>query len=251
MATGVTTQVGRVVWHELVTTDVERAKTFYTALLGWEIETWKPGELDYAMISVGGQTHGGFQAAQGGAPPHWLGHIQVEDADAAAATATGLGATVIAGPLDVPDVGRFIVIADPQGAVCSLYRPAGEGPSTEGVFLWDELLASDVEAAKAFYGAVVGWTTADMDMGDMVYTIFKRAGDVDAGGCMPKPADMPIPAAWMTYLATPDVDATVARAAELGGSVVGPPFDVAGVGRLAIIADPTGAVVGLFAPTPR
>jgi hypothetical protein len=252
MATRVQTQVGRFVWHGLNTTDVEKAKAFYTQLLGWEIEVWKPGEMDYPMISVGGQQHGGFSALQPGqeAPPHWLGHICVENVDATVAKAKSNGGSVLF-EMDMPEVGRFAVIADPAGAAFSAYQPEGDPPASEGVFVWDELIASDVEAAKAFYTKVIGWTTADMDMGEAgVYTLLNRAGDVNAAGILKKPAEMgSAPDSWLTYLATDDVDATAQRAVELGGQLWKEPFDV-GVGRLAVLADSTGAAFGIFKPAP-
>ncbi len=248
---------GRIGWHELMTTDVEKAKSFYGELLGWGIEVYKPGEMDYPMISVNGGQHGGFaelpeQARKAGAPPHWLAHVIVESADEAASRAEASGGNVLVGPMSIPEVGRFAVIADPQGAVFSAFQAEGEAPTPEGVFLWDELLAIDIEAAKSFYGSVLGWTTEPMEMaGGSTYTLFK-AGDQMVGGLMLKPEQAgPGPAAWMTYLATDDVDATAARAQKLGGSVLQPAFDVPTVGRIAVIADPTGAVVGLFKPEQR
>lgn len=249
MATDVKTGIGRFVWHGCMTTDVASAKAFYTQLLGWETEIFKPGEMDYEMISVGGATHGGFGTVQGGAPPHWLGHVQVEDCDAACARAIASGGSRLGEPMDVPEVGRMCVIADPQGAVFSIYQPATTGPGAEGCFVWDELMTSDVEAAKTFYGSVFGWTSGEMDMGENgTYTMFRREGGVDTAGCMEKPSEMPVPAAWVTYAMCPDVDATVARVPGLGGTVVVPAFDVPGIGRISIIADPTGAVLGLFQP---
>jgi hypothetical protein len=243
-----TTQVGHVVWHELQTADVEKAKSFYTALLGWEIEVWKPEELAYPMISVDGQTHGGFHTAPEGTPPHWLGHVYVADVDASLAAATRLGATVLAGPLDMPEVGRFGVMADPQGAVISLYTPTGEGPAAQGVFTWDELLTTDVEAAKAFYAEVVGWTASEMHMETGTYTLFQASDGTQVAGCMHKPDDVPGPPAWVVYLAATDTDALAERASELGGTIAQEPFDVPDVGRIAIVIDPTGAAFGLFQP---
>ena len=242
---------GRIVWHELMTNDVEKARGFYADLLGWQTEVWKPGEMDYTMISVDGQTHGGFQNLDPsmGAPSHWLAHVHVADVDAAVAKAKERGGAVVAGPMEVPK-GRFAAIADPQGAVISVYTPATDVPSMEGVFLWDELLATDVEAAKGFYEAVIGWSAQPMGTGDLgTYTVF-MSGESMAGGLMSKPEAAPGPAAWVTYLATDDVDATAAKAQELGGKVVQPAFDVPTVGRIAIIVDPTGAAVGLFKPEP-
>ncbi len=250
MSTGVQTMVGRFVWHDHNSADVERAKAFYTQLLGWETETWKPGEMDYPMIKVGDQMHGGFGPAQGGAPSHWLGHVLVDDVDAAVARAESAGGRTLAGPMDIPDVGRMAVLADPQGAVFSVFAPLGEAPSSEGAFLWDELLTTDVEGAKGFYGEVVGWTTNDMDMGEMgTYTLFRRAGDVDSAGCMTMPPGVEAPPHWLTYLATDDVDGTVRRAKELGGNALNEGMDIPNVGRIAVLQDPTGAAFGIFKPS--
>ena len=240
---------GKFVWHEHLSSDPERAQDFYGALLGWEVEVWKPGEMDYAMISVGGQSHGGFYEAPEGVPPHWLGHVHVASADDAAAKAKENGGDVIMGPMDVPEVGRFSVVRDPQGAVLSAFTPAGEAPSPEGVFVWDELVTSDVEAAKRFYGEVFGWTTEDMDMGGgHIYTLLKRdGGQADAGGAMPL-GEIQAPPHWLAYIAPSDIDAAAAKAKELGATVYREPWDIEGVGRLAIIGDPTGAVFGLFNP---
>lgn len=250
MSTGVQTAVGKFVWHENHSPNVDQAKSFYTELLGWETETWKPGEMDYSMIKVGDQMHGGFWKAEGGTPPMWLGHVLVEDVDETARRAEGAGGRILEGPMDVPEVGRFALIADPQGAVVSAYAPQGEGGSGEGTFVWDELMTTDVEGAKSFYGEVFGWTAQDMEMGEMgTYTIFKRAGDADAGGCMPTPPGVEAPPHWLPYVATSDVDATAARANELGGTVVQEPLDIPSVGRIAIVRDPAGAVFGLWKGT--
>lgn len=242
---------GRFVWHELSTPDVDASEAFYRELLGWETEVWKAGEMDYRMISVGGTPHGGFAKLDPatGVPPHWLGHVHVEDVDVAAARAEANGGTVLAGPFDVPEVGRFIVVGDPKGAALSLYTPAGESPEPEGVFVWDELMTTDVEGATAFYGEVIGWSARAWDGDDPgAYTLFGD-GETDRAGLMRTPEGAGVEAAWMTYLGTPDVDGAVAVAERLGATVLTAPFDVMGVGRIAVVADPVGAVVGLFAPS--
>jgi uncharacterized protein len=246
VSTGVRTALGKFVWHENNSTDVEKAKRFYGELLGWESEVWKPGEMDYAMIKVGDEMHGGFMAAQG-APSHWLGHVLVESADEAADRARRAGGNVIAGPMDIPEVGRFALIADPQGAVVSAFAPEGEAPMGQGVFVWDELMTSDPEAATRFYGEVFGWTSRAMDMGEMgTYTLFSRGEDDDVGGCMRMPEGMQAPPHWLVYVGVDDVDATAARAKELGATLFVEPTDIPEVGRFAIVQDPAGAVFGLF-----
>ncbi len=246
----VETAVGRFVWHDHMSGDPEAARAFYADLLGWDFEVWKAGEWDYPMIKVNDTTHGGFGPAQGGAPPHWLGHVLVDDVDAAAGRVTAAGGTIVAEPMDIPEVGRMVVVTDPQGAVVSLYSPSGELTPSEGVFVWDELVTTDVEGAKRFYGEVVGWEARDADMGNnFVYTVFSSGGN-DRAGCMPQPPGAEgAPPAWLTYLGTGDVDGTLEKAKSLGTTTVYmEPTDVPTVGRLAVFVDPAGAAVGLFDP---
>ena len=247
MSTSIQTAVGRFVWHDHMSGDAAKAGAFYTDLLGWELEVWKPGEIDYPMITANEQMHGGFGPAQGGAPPHWLGHVLVEDVDEAALRAEAAGGKVVAPAMDIPEVGRMVVVADPQGAVVSLFTPAGDSPASEGVFAWDELLTSDVEGAKQFYGEVVGWTARDSEMGGgNAYTLF-HSGDTDRAGCMPTPEGVEAPPHWLPYLAAGDVDETISRAEGLGARKLMGPTDVPKTGRIAVLMDPTGAVFGLYA----
>lgn len=247
MSTDVKTAIGRFVWHDHMSGDPAAAGSFYTDLLGWELEIWKAGEFDYPMIKTSGQTHGGFGPAQGGAPPHWLGHILVEDVDEAILRVEAAGGKTVAPAMDIPEVGRMVVISDPQGAVVSLFTPAGDPPTSEGAFAWDELLTDDVEGAKAFYSEVVGWTASDMDMGSAgTYTIFST-GDTQRAGCMKRPEGIPA-SHWLTYIGTTDIDATIAKAEKLGATKHMGPTEV-GVGKVAVIGDPTGAAFGLFQPS--
>ena len=134
----VATTVGKFVWHEQVSSDPKQAQQFYTELFGWGTQVFKPGEVDYTMISSGGQTHGGFaKAMEGAPPPHWLSHVRVENLDETIEKAACAGGALAAGPFDMDEVGRTAIIADPQGAYLSAYEPAGEDPRAEGVFVWD------------------------------------------------------------------------------------------------------------------
>lgn len=253
MSTPVKTLMGKFVWHENYSNDVEGAKSFYAEVCGWGYETWKPGEADYSMVKVGNTMHAGFLGVQGGAPPHWLGIVQVESADETAERVESAGGSIKAGPMDIPDVGRMVVFADPQGAVLAAMSPeadAQETPPAEGVFVWDELGTIDVEDAKRFYREVFGWTSEAMDMGPAgTYTVFKRSGDEQVGGAMTKPEGAPHPY-WLTYVGTDDVDGCVDRAEKQGGTTILEPTDVPTVGRLAVVRDPQGAVFGLFKPEP-
>jgi uncharacterized protein len=247
VSTPVKTLTGKFVWHENISGDPGKAAEFYNELFGWETETWKPGEMDYPMIKAGDTMHGGFGPAQGGAPSHWIGHVLVEDVDETARKAEAAGGKILAGPMDIPEIGRFAVIADPQGAVVSAYSSAGDPPNPEGTFVWDELMTTDVDAAKSFYGEVFGWTTRDMDMGEMgTYSMFQRGGETDTGGLMARPPNVEAPPHWLTYIGSEDVDKTAAKAKKLGATLIVEGMDIPNVGRFAVIQDPVGAVFGVF-----
>ena len=252
MSTDVQTKVGTFIWHENNSTDAEKAKSFYTELLGWQTEAW-PGEQEYTIIKVGDKGHGGISTAQGGAPSHWMGNVFVEDVDEVARRTEAAGGKVLYGPEDIPEVGRFALISDPQGAALSAFspRPQGDGELGEGVFVWDELHTSDPAAAKSFYGEVLGWTAEDSDMGGMTYTVFKNAGGIQVAGCMQLMEGMQAPPHWLVYIGTDDVDATTARAKELGATVHMGPEDIMGVGRFSVLQDPAGAAFGLFKGIPQ
>ncbi len=250
MTTHVETATGKFVWHEHTSADSERAKTFYTELFGWELETFKPGELDYTMIKANGRTHGGFMEPQGGPPPHWVGYILVGGADETAEKVRAAGGNLIMEPFDVPEVGRLAIIADPQGAVFAIIEPAmsePDEPPAEGTFVWDELTTTDVEGAKSFYSAVLGWTFRDSDMGGMTYTILQRQGGGDVAGLMARAEGVEAPPHWTVYIATDDADPTVVKAKELGAAVFVEPTDLPGMGRFALLQDPVGAAFGIFA----
>jgi len=243
----VATTVGTFVWHEQVSSDPARAQAFYGELFGWGTEVFKPGEADYAMIAAGGQMHGGFgKALEGAPPPHWLGHVRVEKLEAAIERAQNAGGRLAAGPFEMSEVGRIAIVRDPQGAYVSLYEPQTEGPRAEGVFVWDELIVPDADAAQRFYEEVFGWRTTDPGPEYGGYRIFQQ-GEARIGGLMGFEGSPPH---WRPYVAVADVDGTVARAKELGATVGLEPMDVPMVGRLAVLGDPQGATFGIIAATP-
>ncbi len=121
----------------------------------------------------------------------------------------------------------------------------------QGHFVWNELMTTDLEAATAFYQSVVGWDTEDAPMPGMTYRLVATRGS-QVGGMMvlPKEAcDMGAPPCWSTYIACGDVDAAAAKATSLGGRVYKAPMDIPGVGRFAVVGDPTGAAFNLFKAT--
>jgi hypothetical protein len=248
MSTPVQTAIGAFVWHDHGSSDPDKAERFYTELFRWNTEAMEGGGGEYTLVVADGKQHGGFWPPyEDDLPPSWVGHVLVKDVDDTAARAEAAGASLLfGGAMDAPEGRRAAVIRDPQGAVVSAYSSPGESSAPEGVFGWDELLTDDIEAAKSFYSEVFGWTASDMDMGEgQSYTIF-NSGDQQRAGAMGKPPGTEAATRWMPYILCPDVDAKAAKAKELGARIDLEPVDVPTVGRLAILADPTGAAFGLF-----
>jgi predicted enzyme related to lactoylglutathione lyase len=241
-------------WVELGTPDIEATAAFYGQLFGWEIpELPNSAELGgYRRAKKDGKDVAGVAPLmQEGQPPAWTSYISVEDADATAAAVKEAGGSVIAEPMDVMDLGRMAIFADPTGAVFGVWQPGtfpGAGLVNEpGALAWNELGTRDPDAAKAFYGAVFGWGTRDNDMGEMgTYTEWLR-GEDSIGGMMDVSGRLPdeIPAHWLVYFAVENTDAALETVKSSGGGVSFGPIDIP-AGRFAIVTDPHGAAFAVI-----
>ena len=239
-------------WHDLMTPDREASQRFYADLLGWRYEIFKPGELDYPMVVAGAGPIGGMMQLEAGqgAPPNWLGYVQVDDLDGALERVPAAGGAVHVPATPIPDVGHFAVVADPTGAALALMQPSGEpmpaAQPTLGSVAWNELQSTDITVAAPFYAAVLGWEATERPMGEIVYTMF-ASGGADVAGGMTLPPGIEAPSHWLAYFQVEDVDASLTRAGELGATTLWGPLDVEGVGRMAGLLDPQGAVFAVFA----
>jgi hypothetical protein len=242
-------------WVELATPDVDGAVAFYGGLFGWEIpEQPNSAELGgYRRALKGGVDVAGVMPLMAeGQPPVWTTQIAVADADAATAAAREAGGSVIAEPMDVMDIVRFAIVADPTGAVFGLTEPKGfrgAGLVNEpGTFCWNELATRDTAAAKSFYAAVFGWGVEEHDMGEMgTYTEWKL-GEDSVGGMMDMAnTQMPaeVPPHWLTYFAVENTDAALETIKSSGGRVAFGPIDIP-AGRFAVVADPFGAMFAVI-----
>jgi hypothetical protein len=244
-------------WYELMTTDTAAAGAFYAKVVGWDLEQGQGDMSFYTTLKApGGAQIGGMMgisedmAAQG-ARPGWIGYVAVDDLEASTAKVAELGGTVHRPPSDIPGVGRFSVVADPFGAMFQLFHAApefsmpldGKGP---GFVAWRELMAGDLEKAWAFYSALLGWTKdTDHDMGPMCpYRLFRTGGEVNAGGMMTKPADLPA-SFWTYYFSVDGVRAAAERVATAGGMVINGPMQVPGGDWIVQGTDPQGAMFAL------
>ncbi len=236
-----------------MTTDTAAAQTFYKQALGWGTEQWgDDAAKGYTMWTTKQGPIGGVmllpeEAKKMGAPPHWLAYIGTEDVDATLKHATELGAKVYVPVTQIPKVGRFAVLADPQGAVFAIFTSDNPMPphdmSGAGEMCWHELYTTDPVAGLTFYSTLFGWQkTTQMDMGpDMgIYQMYGQ-GDKTYGGIMKKPAQMQAPSAWLFYTSVDSVDHAINRINELGGKITMGPHDVPTGGRIAMAIDPQGA----------
>lgn len=245
---------GHFVWYEHMTRDTPAAEAFYTAVIGWKTQPFPEGD-NYVMWTTSQGPMGGLhelseEACQAGASPNWMAHVLVDDVDATVAKAKALGGKVHCGPQDIPTVGRFAVLADPLGAVLSVYKPLramslhdGRG---EGEFCWSELLTSDNNSAFEFYAALFGWTVQkETNMGDVgPYRIF-AVGEQAIGGVMNAPPNLPMPSVWLHYINVKNLDETLAQATKLGAKLMTGPMPIPGGGQIAHMTDPQGAVFAL------
>ena len=255
------TDTGDLVWYELLTSDPKAAIAFYTDVVGWKTEKWQTG--DYTMW-VGGQGPlGGVmllpdRAKAMGAPPHWIANVQVANVDDTIAKVKALGGQIYVTE-EVPTVGRFAVIADPQGAVITVFTPQGNMQGHDrakpGEFSWHELMTTDHEAAFSFYHQIAGWEKLDeFDMGPMGKYLLWGLGGKQLGGMMTKPKGMKtpdgreVPSNWMLYVTTDDLDAALARAKAAGATVLNGPMPVPGGQRIVQLMDPQGAAFALVTP---
>jgi len=269
-------------WVDTGQPDPDAAVAFYSGLFGWEFENAMPPDAPGSYFIA--RQRGGDVAAVGSLPEGepakavWKTYIWVDSADETATRVRDAGGRVLTEPFEVMDAGRMAVLADREGAAFCAWQARqhrGARVVNEPVSLnFNDLSTRDAQGAKAFYGAVFGWETLDLGGAEMWrlpgYGEFLEQGDPGLRKRMAEsgaPAgfedvvaslnpiadhDADAPAQWGVTFAVADADATAARATELGGRVLAPPFDAPWV-RMTVIADPQGATftAGKFVPENR
>jgi uncharacterized protein len=244
-------------WVDVGCRDPEAGAAFYSALFGWDVQAGPPEVGGYAVAHLRGKSVAGLGPIPDPAtPPFWLTYINVDSADEIVEKVEANGGRVFLPPMDVLDVGRMTVFADPMGAILGAWQPGShigaELINEPNTSCWNELLTSDVEASKAFYGAVFGWGSMTHGHPDdvpdaMAYSEWQLGGE-SIGGLMLKPPFLAgeEPSHWVVYFAVDDTDAAVEKATALGAKVTVPPTDIQ-PGRFAVIEDPGGASFAVIA----
>ena len=264
---------GNFIWYELLTPEPDAAKRFYDVVVGWDIEPAPSGEMDYRMITIpGGGNAGGVmrlspEMAEHGARPTWLGYLGVNDVDAMVASVEHVGGKTLMPAHDMPGVGRFAMIVDPQGAPFYIMKPTpppGQEDTDSNAFSvdqpmhirWNELATSDPDAAIHFYQHHFGWhQQGEMDMpvlseaegGPMGKYRFLQHGGVTIGAVMPTMAHAP-ESRWTYYIGVDDIDRAVKAVEVGGGTIIHGPQEIPGGEFSLSAADPHGVSFGLVGP---
>jgi uncharacterized protein len=239
-------------WVDLGVDDVTRASAFYSRLFGWDIQAGPPEAGGYTMCLQDGHPVAGIAPKQGppDTPTVWTIYIASDDADETAGKITAAGGKILAPPVDVMDVGRAALAADPAGAAFGIWQAGnhtGFGLASEpGSVCWNETFSRDMEGSQAFYSAVFGYEYGDMSTPEFRYATLKIDGQ-EVGGIGELGASVPpeVPAHWSTYFAVGATDAAVAAVTGAGGSVTREPWDTP-YGRMAVVADDQGAAFSLM-----
>jgi len=250
---------GRFVWHELMTSDTDGAIDFYSHVVPWK--TQDSGMPSYTLWMSGKVRAGGLMALPeddaSGTPPHWLVYIGTPDVDGTVEAAGKLGGKVLKPAADIPNVGRFAVLADPQGAAFAVFTPqAGSGddaPPGGGVgdFTWHELATTDLDGALGFYTELFGWSKgATHDMGEMgTYQLFSLGGQ-DIGGIY-KARDNSTPPNWLSYARVNDAAKAANVIKSKGGRIMNGPMEVPGGSWIVMLQDPQGGAFAVVEPPKR
>ena len=243
---------GKIIWHDLITNDVDQAKRFYSGVLGWTFEqTTHPNGGDYTVIFAGERYVAGIVQLDDPSDAEysrWLPYLSVADVDRAAEFTRAEGGSVVAGPLKLQGVGRAAAIQDPQQAVIGLLRSDHGDPDDSlqggpGLVVWNELLAEDDMAAVRFYSALAGLQNRERPRPNGIYHVLVSQQQERAGVMQNPAAD--VEPFWLTHFAVSDVNAATIKAAELGGQVLLAPDAEFRSGLQSVIVDPTGAIFAL------
>ena len=244
-------------WVELATTDQNAAKSFYGKLFGWGFHDAPIGpNTFFTMFKLEGRDAAAAYTLwpdqrAAGVPPHWMIHVAAESADTAANRAAQLGGKVLAPARDVFDAGRAAIIQDPTGAAFSVWQAkkyTGMGiTGVDGTLCWADLSTPDREQAAPFYSGLFGWKIVKEDEKSSHNYWHIVNGEEFIGGIPPATHRNPkIPPHWLAYFLVSDCDAAAAKARQLGATLHLAPMNVEDVGRMAVVADPQGAVFAIF-----
>jgi hypothetical protein len=232
---------GKVVWHDLVTPDLDESRTFYGQLFGWQFEQLNDG---YVLARSDGRPVAGMARLDAvGQPSHWLPLVSVTDIARAQETTQAADGKVALKAFELPGRGRVAVLKDPQGAAFAVLQSSHGDPKDRvpvlNAWMWNEIWTDDLAAAAGYYEKLFGYELATANIRNIEYEYFKRDGKPRVG--LLKKPDPGIPNTWLCYLRVADVAGVTNKARALGATVLMAPNPSVRNGKVAILADPNGA----------
>ena len=240
---------GHFCWVDLAVSNTKATYEFFSALFGWGRRVRPTPEADAYSIMTSGDAHvvGVYEVPEDG-PSQWMSYILVEDLKDSTNKAQELGAKVMEQDIEISTFGRMSVLQDPVGAVFALWQSMrGETPSAgNGTVCWNELLTDKQDEAEEFYTKLFGWTAQKETISGEVYTRFWM-GDERVGGMMGHHEKRGSKRShWLVHFAVDDCNKTIEQALELGGKLRIPAKDHDGIGREAVLRDPSGGSFGIL-----
>jgi predicted enzyme related to lactoylglutathione lyase len=240
--------LGTIAWVDMQTPDLDKAKRFYGELLGWSfVGGDDPKTQFYTTAQIRGRRVAGISKlpSQSKTRPAWTVYLATENAEDTARRIKDAGGTVLMPPMDVMELGRMAILADPTGANFGIWQAkehrGAQVIEEPGAMAWHEIYTHDVTKARDFYARVFGLEQRRLDSPSLEYWTLHK-GAKTAFGVMQMTSSMPadLPAHWNTYFAVADADAAAKKVTALGGTVMAPPFDTPH-GRMSVVIDPSGA----------
>ncbi|MBL8201596.1 MAG: VOC family protein [Chromatiales bacterium] len=254
---------GKFVWIDLVTADLPAAEKFYGAMFGWTFARLGPDPGRYSVAYLGGFPVAGLAArppaagAKNGTAGRswWIAFMSVSDVDRAAADVVAKGGKVLIPARNLDDRGRMAVLADPDGAPFGLIRSSSGDPpdfrAEPGEWIWAVYQSTDAGSAAAFYQDLGNYEVVPGDQVGTAETFSLQAEGYARASLVEIPAGRTeLRPEWLYFVRVRDVAVSLARVVELGGRVIAPPRPDLLDGRLAVITDPGGALLGLMAWDP-
>lgn len=224
---------GKFIWIDLITQDVDAAKRFYGDLFDW---TFRDGDRYTEVLHEGRAIAGVVPAPDADQGSEWVGNLSVANVDDAARAFGAAGGLIEIGPVDAPDRGRMALVSDREGALLLLVRSSQGDPIDEepglGSWLWRELWTHDVSAAVAFYSAIGGYQSREVDLDGAPYRVLLD-GDLPRAGIVEAPPH--VSPLWLPYVRVDQIERVAGKAESLGARIVMQHE------RSAILVDPTGA----------
>lgn len=249
--------LGKFCWMDVATPTMKETKQFFSDVLGWSYLDIPTPEGPYVMAQVDGKPFGGFMDLTSskfpkGIPAHVGGYVWVESVDKTVTEFEKAGGTVRAPAFDVMDKGRMAVVADPFGAVLSLWEQKevtpheSVNPMTPGAPSWWELMTHNLDGAVGFYSKIFGWKTEVSQNPQFKYVEVSAGGSKFAGMMQITKEMGPMPPNWGVYFTVTDCAASAKKAQSKLGKICMGPAPIPGVGTFAVLQEPSGVMFNII-----